>query len=343
MTLIGIAAFGQQTYFAYLQTENRQPFYVKMNNQRFSSTASGYVIIPNLTGGKHDLQIGFPKNEWGEQSVSMDLEQKDQGYLLKQFGDKGWGLFNLQSFAIAMATGKNNGEAVSPASADAGEFAGMLSNVVKDPGIAKAEERNAVQKNATEKPAEKPREVPAAKVVKRSQTITPEGIRMEYTVPNNGKMDTVSILVEDWDATKKENAVAEPAEVQKPEQEVKPDASNPTRESRPSSGTENLLVSTNPACTNLASEADFLKLRKKMAGESEAERMLPLAKKAFKDKCYTTEQIRNLSVLFLTDEARYGFFDLAYPYVSDLQQFSSLQSQLTDAYYVSRFKAMLRQ
>lgn len=61
MTLAGIAAFAQQTYFAYLQTENRQPFSVKMNNQLYSSTASGYMIIPNLPGGKHELQIGFPK------------------------------------------------------------------------------------------------------------------------------------------------------------------------------------------------------------------------------------------------------------------------------------------
>lgn len=343
----GVAASAQQTYFAYLQTENRQPFYVKMNNLRYSSTASGYVILPNLPGGKHELQIGFPKNEWGEQSVSVDLEQKDQGYLLKQFGDKGWGLFNLQTFAISMAAGKNNAVAGNAAPADAGEFAGMLSNVVKDPGIAKPEDRNIEKKTVSEKPAaipsEKPKEAPPAPVVKRSQSSTPEGIRMEYTVRNDGKLDTVSILVDDLELNKKPKAGAESKEIRNPEPEPKPAATNPALENPPSSGAQNLVISTNPACTNLASEGDFLKLRKRMAGESETERMLALAKKAFKDKCYSTEQLRNLSMLFLNDEGRYGFFDMAYPFTADPQQFPVLQAQLTDAYYISRFRAMLRQ
>ena len=343
LILPGTFALAQQTYFAYLQTENRQPFYVKMNNQRFSSTASGYVILSNLPGGKHDLQIGFPKNEWGEQSVSMDLEQKDQGYLLKQFGEKGWGLFNLQSFAVVMASGKENPTAKNNTAADAGEFAGMLSDVVKDPGIAKPEDRNLEKKNVPEKPVEKPKDASAETVVKRSQTSTPEGIRIEYTVRNNAKVDTVSILIDDPELRNSDKSGAVTNSVPQPEQDVKPAATTPTPENPPSSGAENLVVATNPACTNLASDADFLKLRKRMAGESETERMLGLAKKAFKDKCYTTEQIRNLSALFLNDEGRYSFFDLSYPFTADPQQFPALQSQLTDTYYISRFKAMLRQ
>ena len=39
------SAFAQKVYFVYLQTEPEQPFFVKMNDKVFSSTASGYLIL----------------------------------------------------------------------------------------------------------------------------------------------------------------------------------------------------------------------------------------------------------------------------------------------------------
>jgi hypothetical protein len=99
----------------------------------------------------------------------------------------------------------------------------------------------------------------------------------------------------------------------------------------------------NSDCKSNATEEDFLKLRKKMAGAEVEEEMLAAAKKYFKTRCFTTDQVKNLSVLFLKDSAKYNFFDLSYQYVSDSHNFSILQSQLTEAYYISRFKAMIRQ
>jgi hypothetical protein len=37
-----------------------------------------------------------------------------------------------------------------------------------------------------------------------------------------------------------------------------------------------------------------------------------------------------------------NFFDAAYQYVSDLENFSTLQSALKDEYFINRFKAMIR-
>ena len=31
------------------------------------------------------------------------VDNKNEGYLLKNFGDKGWGLFNMQSYAVVMS------------------------------------------------------------------------------------------------------------------------------------------------------------------------------------------------------------------------------------------------
>ena len=70
--------------------------------------------------------------------------------------------------------------------------------------------------------------------------------------------------------------------------------------------------------------------------------MIQTAKKYFQDKCITTEQVKSLGALFLTDDARYSFFDTAYPYVYDVSAFASLENQLIDPYYKKRFKAMLK-
>ena len=79
-----------------------------------------------------------------------------------------------------------------------------------------------------------------------------------------------------------------------------------------------------------------------MASETNADDMIKAAKKRFKSACYSTEQIKNLSVLFLKDETRYNFFDAAYPFVHDTQNFADLVTALSDEYYITRFKAMLR-
>ena len=69
------------------------------------------------------------------------------------------------------------------------------------------------------------------------------------------------------------------------------------------------VVVINSDCKNFATEEDFLKLRKKMAAAENADDMISIAKKVFKTKCFTTEQVKNLSVLFLSDNGKYDFFD----------------------------------
>ncbi len=71
--------------------------------------------------------------------------------------------------------------------------------------------------------------------------------------------------------------------------------------------------------------------------------MLAEASKFYTKKCFYTAQIKNLSVLFLSDESKYRFFDVSYKYVADVENFASLQAEMKDEYYINRFKAMLRQ
>jgi hypothetical protein len=119
--------------------------------------------------------------------------------------------------------------------------------------------------------------------------------------------------------------------------EVKPVAAIDT-----ATGAASVIPMINSDCREIATEEDFLKLRKKMAGAENEDDMLTAARKVFKTRCFSTGQIKNLGVLFLKDEGRYRFFDLSYPFVSDSHLFATLENQLSEPYYINRFRAMVR-
>ena len=98
----------------------------------------------------------------------------------------------------------------------------------------------------------------------------------------------------------------------------------------------------NTDCKNMASDKDFIALRKKMAAEESDDDMVTAARKVFKTKCFTSEQVKNLCVLFLKDDGKYKFLDAAYPFVYDTDNFKQLGSLLTEEYYLNRFKAMIK-
>jgi len=111
----------------------------------------------------------------------------------------------------------------------------------------------------------------------------------------------------------------------------------------PASTPDKPVVSFNSDCRANGSDDDFMKMRKKMGADiTNEDKMTDIAKKFFKAKCYSVAQVRNLSLLYFSDDGKYKFFDAAYPHVYDTQNFGSLQSELHDEYYVNRFRAMVR-
>ncbi|MEO6330233.1 MAG: DUF4476 domain-containing protein [Ginsengibacter sp.] len=150
----------QQSHFLYFQTEAKQPFYIKLDNKVFGSASSGYLVLPNLKEGNYKLVFGFPKNEWPEQTIEYTLA-KDAGYLLKNFSDKGWGLFDLQSLSVVMANNELAGNNSIKTEIKKDNFSEMLATVVNDSTI--------MQKEVVEK-----KEIKEPSKVKIVDNITPE-------------------------------------------------------------------------------------------------------------------------------------------------------------------------
>ncbi|MGO4292999.1 DUF4476 domain-containing protein [Chitinophaga sp. RAB17] len=88
----------EQHHYVYIQSEKGQPFYVKHNGKVLSSTERGYIILPKLDNGTVPITVGFPKDESHEAQFYLKIAKNDQGFLLKQSGEAGYSLYNLQTF-----------------------------------------------------------------------------------------------------------------------------------------------------------------------------------------------------------------------------------------------------
>ena len=428
--LFGFASLkAQKVYFIYLQTDNQQPFYARMGEKVYNSTSAGYLILSNLRDSSYSLNIGMQGSQLADQPYSISVNKKDQGFLIKNFGEKGWGLFNLTSMATIMPASKATSpvQAVKTEKREDNAFTNLLAKAADDstikekPVIEKpAETKSEVTSLNTEKKAEVKSDVKETKPLnqdelKKGLVIAPVVIKEESKIDtpvtkaqgqeskNAAQMKEDSVLAaknKEAELLKQEelrkqdsieNAKAQtiieseykksvvrlksessttagiglvfldmlsdqvtdtiriliPPDIKKatPEQTIKEEKKFldiPPADSAGKQPIANGAVKNNN-CKAVATEDDFYKLRKKMAGEKNDDDMISEARRTFKTKCFSTVQIRNLSTLFLTDESKYKFFDGAYQYVSDLESFSTLQSTLKEEYYINRFKAMLRQ
>ena len=427
----------QKVYFIYLQTDNQQPFYVRMGDKIYNSTTAGYLILSNLHDSIYSLNIGIQGSEVADQPYSIPVNKKDQGFLIKNFGDKGWGLFNLTSMATIMPQSKpaNSAQTAKTEKREDNAFTNLLAKAADDstikekPVIEKTVEKKAdatATVSNTEKKADVKETVPSSQGEIKNGVPSSQGeikngiIAAPILIKEDSKIDNPVIKEQDQEsknaakikedsiaaAKVKEDELLKEEELRKQDsieraktqsniegdykrsvvklksesstttgiglvfldilsdqvtdtirvliqpdtkkatpvqasQEEKKFLDIPPVDSVEKVATQKAAVKSNN-CKAVAVEDDFFKLRKRMAGANNDDAMITEAKKGFKTKCFSTLQVKNLSALFLTDGSKYNFFDAAYPHINDLENFSSLQSELKDEYFINRFKAMIR-
>jgi hypothetical protein len=97
---LATAGFSQRQYFILVESENRQPIYVRIGETTFNSSSIGHVIIPALSDSVYLLEIGFASDQSLSNQYSIRINKKDHGYQLKKLNDKGWVLFNFQTLEL---------------------------------------------------------------------------------------------------------------------------------------------------------------------------------------------------------------------------------------------------
>jgi hypothetical protein len=289
-----IAATAQEKHFVYIQSENKQAFYVRLNDKMYNSTKSGYLILSQLISGKYYLITGFSSHDIPEQNFVLDIT-KDAGYALKQFGDKGWGLFDIINFTTVMADNRDSVKSKESVTANSEKPVSIISN----------------EKPEAEKPNSSNTTVDLKKpaITKYYENQNSKGFDQVYVDISSGKPDTIAVFI--------------------PKEEINTNAKKSTEVVK-------------KKCSVIASKDDFYQTRADMAASTNDDAMIQVAKRSFKTKCFSTEQIKNLGVLFLSEPARYKFFETAKASISDVENYPSLEAQFSLPSLIEKFRASVK-
>lgn len=362
----------QGKHFVYLQSNNSAPFFIKMDGKIINSSPTGYIILSNLEDGNYAIGIGFPDKKNTEQVFNLTVYQKNDGYILKDDADGNLVMMNVQTKSLLSSSVK---EPPKVERTESDLFSDMLANEVKDSSLLKSNTTKVNPKKnepTTNPTVEIPVIIPTTQTSTTSveqilKVTSKDGLEQVYVDHYQGNEDTIRTLIVAPKGTtptmKKDEVVVindtptmpTPSE-EKINIDVKPTTGSwkvPDTPEGPkiTDGKEPEPVilpfvvtssDVNTDCKNFASEKDFLKIRMKMAMETSIDGMIDVAKKIMRTMCFSTGQVKNLSYLFLTDEGKYRFFDMAYAFTADSNLYYALESQLSDPYYINRFRAMIQ-
>lgn len=328
----------QKKYFIYIQAEEKQPFYITINNKNFSSSVNGHLVIPRLKSGKYFFTAGFPKEKYPEQKFTCVVADKDQGFVLKQYGKDGWGLFNLITFTSTMANAADweKDKAVNDTTKIDDDYTIVPSktNESKPVVTSKTSETKEVKPD-TEKPKDSS--------VSTTNTAATESTKATIvrTYQKGGAQGVDEVYV-DYSATPKDTIVIFiPKEFTKASTEIVTPKNNPQVADTSKNKNPGKASEYNTSCVQMATDNDFAKTRKLMSLETTDDLMIVSAKKSFSNKCYYVEQIKNLGLLFISEKSRLKFFTMAKPFIYDRLNYASLETQFSLSASIDQFRKTL--
>ncbi len=243
------ASFSQNLYYAYFETENNQPFFAIVNGIYYSSTLSGYLIVPKLINGKYSIKVGFPTTKQQDLEGSFSVNNKDEGYVIKSAIGNKLSLFSLTDLQVVQDT--------------VSSFKGSITRLKSE--------------------------------------IKQEQLQEIYVDRNEFFSDTISIQI-------------------------------------PLKDKVNKVVSSN---CSIATNDDFLRVKLQMTSLNSETDRVEQTKRIFSNNCFSTEQIKNLSSLFLDEKNKLNFLLLAKPFVYDSKNFAALQLLLMEQENSTKFKNAL--
>jgi hypothetical protein len=126
-------ALGQHYFF--IEADGRQPFYVKKADTLFSSNALGFIILSRNYQSELTFSIGFPQHKYPEIVFSLSAMDHDRGFQLKKLDQKGWVLFDRETFEIFesnLPVEVKKPEIAEPVGRSGSEFGNMLAEVTDD-------------------------------------------------------------------------------------------------------------------------------------------------------------------------------------------------------------------
>jgi hypothetical protein len=337
--LLGVSVTAQQNtnHFIYFQSETNEPFYVMLNGSNYSSSINGYLILPKQQSGEVIFKVGFARVKYPEQNFATTIDNNDLGYLLRLNSIKQWELFNLQDFSILSAGAKleaistNNIVAQVPTVTKAAEPVTPLATTTV-PVIVDTKPKATASIKADTFLVEQIKALPIVavntddiiSVLPKTDGMTGGIKKISSNVSETGvtevyidKGDTIRVFIPNATTLKADSTAAIRANVA----------------SKVDKSVKNCTFATND---------DFLKIRSRMAVAEAEYAMLNIGAEAFKDKCFSVEQVKYLSYLLIDEQNKLTFFLSAQKTVYDTYNFSTLQKLLTKPAIIEEFRKALQ-
>jgi hypothetical protein len=173
----------------------------------------------------------------------------------------------------------------------------------------------------------------AKQVEKISELKTWTGYQLMFIDHSGPKPDTITVVIDDTVAVQK----SDPSSANNA---VTGNAGNDN--AMANNAVVNNAKAPRTDCRNMAREKDVLALRKKMLTLGSDAEMVDIVVKEARNKCFTVEQLQNLSYVFVNDDGRVLLFELAYPYIFDPANYKRLETQLSGEEQLSRFRNLIK-
>lgn len=129
------AAIAQSTHYIYIQSEQRSPFYVRMGQQTFSSSAFGHLILSGLKDSTYFVHIGFPRQQGQEHQFRIALNRKDRGFELKRNSSGNIILYDWHSEQSLLPAAAKETQSSAGAAVRSDTYSKLMAAVVNDSAV----------------------------------------------------------------------------------------------------------------------------------------------------------------------------------------------------------------
>ncbi len=189
------SAMAQPVSFIHIQSENNRSFTVQWNGNAYPSSATGYLVIPQVGAGEQTLVFSFQDTSLPDYSFTLTIDDKPRGFSLRQSISNTWSLFDMVSFTVTKGSEKMKPKEEKPVlvitqpaepEKKSVPVADTTAKMVSAPVTA-----SIIEKPVTAK-IPRSTEPPIQKIFDKTNS---SGIDQVYIIINKGKADTVAVFI----------------------------------------------------------------------------------------------------------------------------------------------------
>lgn len=347
-------------HYIFIEADGQQPFYVKRADTLYSSSASGFLIIPKVPKGDFNILLGFPKAIYPEAVFEINEVSRDRGFHLKLFEGKGWGLFDRTSMEVIYSKNNQIDKSASDAiKKTANPFAALLSDATGDDRLIEQDLGVTKKQLAKDPNVEQPKKEDVRAIADKISPETSVLVKLEELETDKekiisyidrksgGQIDTVVIRIaklEQSDIKTGQMPVSSGLPLAQEEVKAPPEVKSITPTQEVKGNTEEVqstVFRQLSACTKPVAEAkDMLNLQKKILGMAKEEDQLAYVEKVFGMKCFTSKQAVEVASWFLDENSRMNLFKRVYWSVSDHDDFKQAGALFFKEENIKAFKQL---